>query len=87
MIALRRVGDVPGDTTEAKSMATGSQKQLGILDTLVPVMSGFKQLENAAVKKWGEEGRKTLTEGQRVEFTPEDSQKGPRAGDVRLIEG
>jgi cold shock protein len=28
-----------------------------------------------------------LREGQRVEFTPEDSQKGPRAGDVRLIEG
>ena len=25
--------------------------------------------------------------GQRVDFTPEDSQKGPRAGDVRLIEG
>ena len=23
-----------------------------------------------------------LREGQRVEFTPEDSQKGPRAGDV-----
>jgi CspA family cold shock protein len=28
-----------------------------------------------------------LREGQRVDFTPEDSQKGPRAGDVRLIEG
>ena len=27
-----------------------------------------------------------LRDGQRVEFTPEDSQKGPRAGDVRLIE-
>jgi CspA family cold shock protein len=27
-----------------------------------------------------------LREGQRVEFTPEDSTKGPRAGDVRLIE-
>ena len=27
-----------------------------------------------------------LNEGQRVEFTPEDSGKGPRAGDVRLIE-
>jgi CspA family cold shock protein len=26
-------------------------------------------------------------EGQRVEFTPEESSKGPRAGDVRLIEG
>ena len=27
-----------------------------------------------------------LREGQRVEFTPEDSGQGPRAGDVRLIE-
>ena len=26
-------------------------------------------------------------EGQRVEYATEDSQKGPRAGDVRLIEG
>jgi cold shock CspA family protein len=28
-----------------------------------------------------------LREGQRVEFTAEESSKGPRAGDVRLIEG
>jgi cold shock CspA family protein len=28
-----------------------------------------------------------LREGQRVEFTPEESAKGPRAGDIRLIEG
>jgi CspA family cold shock protein len=28
-----------------------------------------------------------LREGQRVDFTPEDSQKGPRAGEVRLLEG
>jgi CspA family cold shock protein len=28
-----------------------------------------------------------LREGQRVEFVQEDSQKGPRAGEVRLIEG
>lgn len=27
-----------------------------------------------------------LREGQRVEFTNEESAKGPRAGDVRLIE-
>ena len=26
-----------------------------------------------------------LREGQRVEFTPEDTGKGPRAGDVRLL--
>jgi cold shock CspA family protein len=28
-----------------------------------------------------------LREGQRVEFQTEESAKGPRAGDVRLIEG
>ena len=28
-----------------------------------------------------------LREGQRVEFTQEDSGKGPRAGEVRLLEG
>jgi cold shock protein len=28
-----------------------------------------------------------LREGQRVEFTTEESGKGPRAGEVRLIEG
>ncbi len=27
-----------------------------------------------------------LREGQRVEFAPEESGKGPRAGEVRLIE-
>jgi CspA family cold shock protein len=27
-----------------------------------------------------------LREGQRVEFTIEDSQKGPRAGEVRLLD-
>ncbi len=27
-----------------------------------------------------------LREGQHVEFTPEDTGKGPRAGDVQLIE-
>jgi CspA family cold shock protein len=28
-----------------------------------------------------------LREGQRVEFSAEESTKGPRAGDVRLLEG
>ena len=28
-----------------------------------------------------------LRDGQRVEFVIEESQKGPRAGDVRLVEG
>ena len=31
--------------------------------------------------------RERLREGQRVEFTPEESGKGPRAGEVRLVEG
>src|SRR4051812_28432552 len=53
-----------GDIPEAKNMATGSQKQLAILETLVPLMSGFKQLENSAMKKWGEDGKKVLAEGQ-----------------------
>jgi hypothetical protein len=53
-----------GDTSAAKALASGSEKQLAVLDILVPVVSGFKQLEVAAVKKWGDEGRKTLTQGQ-----------------------
>jgi hypothetical protein len=52
-----------GDVAGAKALAVGSDKQLAVLDVLVPVFHGFKQLETAAVKKWGEEGRKTLTEG------------------------
>ena len=28
-----------------------------------------------------------MREGQRVDFIIEESQKGPRAGDVRLVEG
>ena len=28
-----------------------------------------------------------IREGQRVEFTTEESPKGPRAGEVRLVEG
>jgi len=39
---------------------------------------------------FGDEGKdridELLREGQRVEFTPEESQKGPRAGDIRLVE-
>ena len=53
-----------GDTKTAKSLAIGSDKQLAMLDMLVPVISGFKQLENSAVKKWGEDGRKALSQNQ-----------------------
>jgi len=52
-----------GDLPAAKALAVGNEKQLAVLDVLVPVFHSFKQLEAAAVKKWGEEGRKTLTEG------------------------
>ncbi|HEY7119994.1 MAG TPA: hypothetical protein VH475_25625 [Tepidisphaeraceae bacterium] len=52
-----------GDAQAARSLASGSEKQLAMLDLLVPVVSSFKQLENAAVKKWGEEGRKQLAQG------------------------
>lgn len=49
-----------GDVAAAKEMAVGPAKQLAVLDVLVPVVAGFKKLEAAAAKKWGEEGRKTL---------------------------
>src|SRR3954467_13751943 len=51
-----------GDAKAARASATGSDKQLAMLDLLVPVLSGYKQLENAAVKKWGEGARKTLSQ-------------------------
>lgn len=51
-----------GNVAEAKALSAGSDKQLALLDSLVPVVHAFKQLENAALKKWGEPGRKTLTE-------------------------
>ena len=51
-----------GDADTAKSLATGKEKQLAVIDLLVPVFHSFKQLETAAVKKWGEEGRKALAQ-------------------------
>src|SRR5881275_1187797 len=53
-----------GDAAAARAMATGDEKQLAVLDDLVPVVHGFKQLEIAARKKWGDEGLKTLAQGQ-----------------------
>lgn len=53
-----------GDIAAAKEMAVGNARQMAVLDALVPVVSGFKKLEAAAAKKWGEEGRKTLITGQ-----------------------
>lgn len=52
-----------GDVEAAKSMAVGTDKQLKVLDIVIPVASGMKALENAAVKKWGEDAKKVLTDG------------------------
>ena len=57
-----------GDAKAARAVAVGSEKQLAMLDLLVPVFGEFKKLENAAVKKWGEEARKGLSQ---------DGQGGP----------
>lgn len=51
-----------GDIAGAKAVATGNEKQLAMLDSLVPFVHACKELENAAFKKWGEEGRKVLTQ-------------------------
>ena len=53
-----------GDAATARSLATGQEKQLAVIDLLVPVFHSFKELETAAVKKWGEEGRKALSQNQ-----------------------
>ncbi len=47
-----------GDGAAARAMVMGSEKQMAVLDAMVPVMSGFKALETAAVKKWGDDGKK-----------------------------
>jgi hypothetical protein len=53
-----------GDVASAKALASGTDKHLAILDVLVPMISSFKQLENSAFKKWGEEGRKAIRQDQ-----------------------
>lgn len=52
-----------GDAAGAKALSNGTAKQLEVLDIIVPVASGLKALENAAVKKWGEDAKKVLTDG------------------------
>jgi len=49
-----------GDVAAAKKLATGNEKQLGLLDSMVPLMNGFKTLEISAVKKFGDDGKKIL---------------------------
>jgi hypothetical protein len=52
-----------GDVATAKTMVVGTDKQVAVLDVLVPFVSSLKQLEASALKKWGEEGRKAITAG------------------------
>ena len=73
-----------GNASDAKAMASGSDKQLALLDTLVPVVSAFKQLENAAVKKWGEEGRKTLTQQGGGGPSPFNFEEELKKADVKM---
>jgi hypothetical protein len=49
-----------GDTAKAKSLATGDEKQMKLLDLLAPLVGNFKKMEQAAIKKWGDEGKKLL---------------------------
>lgn len=49
-----------GDTDKAKTLASGDAKQMAMLDLLVPLVGNFKKMEQSAVKKWGEEGKKIL---------------------------
>jgi hypothetical protein len=49
-----------GDADKAKALATGDEKQMKMLDLLVPLVGNFKKMEQSAVKKWGEEGKKIL---------------------------
>jgi hypothetical protein len=52
-----------GDTGKAKAYAVGEAKQMEMLDMLVPLVGNFKKMEVAAVKKWGAEGKKMLSDG------------------------
>jgi hypothetical protein len=49
-----------GDSDKAKALATGDEKQMKMLDLLVPLVGNFKKMEQSAVKKWGDEGKKIL---------------------------
>jgi hypothetical protein len=51
-----------GNLAGAKAVSAGTEKQLAILDSLVPFVHACKQLENAAYKKWGDQGRAQFTQ-------------------------
>src|SRR5207249_11503116 len=80
-------GYPPGFETEASGMPTGTIARL-----LIDKGFGFIRDEGGIEHFFHRSAVRgavfeLLREGQRVEFTVEDSAKGPRAGDVRLIEG
>ena len=79
-------GLCPGIASEGSRMPTGTIARL-----LIDKGFGFIRDENGLEHFFHRSAVRgavfeLLRDGQRVEFTPEDSQKGPRAGDVRLIE-
>ena len=83
--------DVPGGTVrqhrrETRAMPTGTIARL-----LIDKGFGFIRDEGGIEHFFHRSSVRgavfeLLREGQRVEFTPEESGKGPRAGEVRLIE-
>src|SRR5262249_42922836 len=84
---LSSLGMHLGVRTEASGMPTGTIARL-----LIDKGFGFIRDEGGIEHFFHRSSVRgavfeVLREGQRVEFTPEESQKGPRAGDVRLIEG
>ena len=84
---MERLGFVPGiRASEDTVMATGTIARL-----LIDKGFGFIRDEGVIEHFFHRSSVRgavfeLLREGQRVEFSIEDSTKGPRAGDVRLIE-
>ena len=86
-VMWRLLGTAPGRFGESEDcMATGTIARL-LIDKgfgFIRDESGIEHFfHRSAVRHTVFE---LLREGQRVEFTTEESGKGPRAGDVRLIE-
>jgi hypothetical protein len=58
-----------GNVDAAKALVTGSEKQVAVVELMVPLVNGFKLLDNALIKKWGDEGHKALSLGLGVPHT------------------
>jgi hypothetical protein len=77
-----------GDAAKAKSLASGDPKQMELLDNLVPLVGNFKKMEQAAVKKFGDEGKKLLSNGGSASFDIESQMKDAKVeetGDTATI--